>query len=65
VALVEVDVVGLQALERGVDLLVDLFAGEAAAVSSIGKKSLVARTNSSRLKFLRISPQAVSAAPTP
>ena len=30
VALVEVDVVGLQALQRGVDLLVDLLAGEAA-----------------------------------
>ena len=30
VALVEVDVVGLQPLERGVDLLVDLLAGEAA-----------------------------------
>jgi hypothetical protein len=28
-ALVEVDVVGLQAIERGIDLLVDLLAGEA------------------------------------
>ena len=30
-ALIEIDVVGLQALEGGVDLLVDLLAGEAAA----------------------------------
>ena len=48
VALVEVDVVGLQALQRFVDLLVDLLAGEAASASSssIWKKSLVARMKS-------------------
>ena len=44
VALVEVDVVGLKPLERGVELLVDLLAREAAVGLLIGKKTLVAST---------------------
>ena len=37
VTLVEVDVVGLQTGERGIDLLVDLHGGQTLSVSDIGK----------------------------
>ena len=65
VALVEVDVVGLQAFQRSVDLLEDLLARQAAVARAHREVDLRREHVAVARIVLRISPHAVSAAPVP